>query len=68
MTTIPEGIPVVDALCRILEDGKFGTFNAIKKMLLANTDSGAVFKSKPKPDKKKKEKKKTEHGKQGKLF
>lgn len=32
--TTPEGVLVIDALCRILEDGGFGTFDALKKALL----------------------------------
>lgn len=29
----PEGIPVVDAFCRILEDGGFGTYDAMRQYL-----------------------------------
>lgn len=42
----PEGIPVVDALCRILEDGDFGTMNALKKSLLASAGVGAAVRTK----------------------
>lgn len=56
----PEGIPVVDALCRILEDGNFGAVDLLKRSLLTNTGSGAMLRGKKpsedggkeKPDKK----------------
>lgn len=38
----PEGLPVMDVLCRILEDGGFGTAEAIKRSLLATAGAGAV--------------------------
>jgi len=38
--TTPEGLPVVDAMCRVLEDGGFGTVDALKKTLAAQ--AGAV--------------------------
>lgn len=38
-----EGVPVIDALARILEDGGFSTYDALKRSLLANSGaSGAV--------------------------
>jgi DNA (cytosine-5)-methyltransferase 1 len=40
----PEGLPVVDELCRILEDGGFGTMNTLKKSLLASSGAGAMLK------------------------
>lgn len=40
----PEGTPVVDALCRILSDGGFGKYEAIKRGLLASSGCGAVMK------------------------
>ena len=40
----PEGIPVMDALCRVLEDGGFGAFDALKKSLLNTAGAGAAFK------------------------
>ena len=39
----PEGLPVVDTFCRILEDGGFGTMNALKKSLFNTSGSGAVL-------------------------
>lgn len=45
----PEGIPVVDALCRILEKGGFGTLDALKKGLLASAGCGAAMKSGKRP-------------------
>jgi len=41
----PEGFPVVDALCRILEDGDFGTFDSLKKMLLKTSGCGAALRT-----------------------
>lgn len=46
----PEGLPVVDAICRVLEDGNFGTFNALKRSLLATSGAGAVIRGKPAKD------------------
>jgi DNA (cytosine-5)-methyltransferase 1 len=40
----PQGIPVVDALCRILEDGDYGSFDALKKALLTSAGCGAALK------------------------
>lgn len=44
----PEGVPVIDALCRILEDGNFGTYEALKKSLLMSSGQGAALRGKPK--------------------
>ena len=41
----PEGAPVIDALCRVLEDGGFGAFNALKRSLLASAGAGAAYRS-----------------------
>lgn len=40
----PEGIPVIDAFCRILADGGFGTFEALKKSILASSGTGLAMK------------------------
>jgi hypothetical protein len=40
----PEGIPVVDAFCRILSDGGFGNYEALKQSLLNTASAGAAFK------------------------
>ncbi len=40
----PEGLPVVEAFCRVLEDGNFGRFEAIKRALLASSGAGAALK------------------------
>lgn len=40
----PEGIPVMDALCRILEDGGMGTFEALRKSLFPGC--GAAIRTK----------------------
>jgi DNA (cytosine-5)-methyltransferase 1 len=47
----PEGFPVIDELARILEDGGFGTMDALKKMLLNTSGCGAALKGKPKEKK-----------------
>lgn len=46
----PEGIPVVDALARIAEDGNFGTYDAIRKSLLASSGCGAALRGKSTTD------------------
>jgi DNA (cytosine-5)-methyltransferase 1 len=38
----PEDIPVVDALCRVLADGSFGTVEGLKKSLLAAAGVGGA--------------------------
>ena len=40
-----EGIPVMDALCRILEDGGFGTVDMLKKTLMASSGSGVALRN-----------------------
>jgi DNA (cytosine-5)-methyltransferase 1 len=52
----PEGIPVIDAMGRIFQDGDFMTVDALKKMVVAQT--GAVFglKGGKKPERPKKAK------------
>lgn len=45
----PEGIPVLDALTRILEDGGFGVADALKKAMLHSSGAGAAMRGKPKP-------------------
>lgn len=37
----PEGIPVVDAFCQILEDGSYGEYNALRKSMVSMTDARA---------------------------
>jgi len=55
----PDGLPVVDTLCFILEDGGFGNFNALKRSLINNYNAGAAIRSnvKKRKSRKKKEKK-----------
>jgi DNA (cytosine-5)-methyltransferase 1 len=43
----PEGLPVVDAFCRVLEDGGFGTVDLLKKTLLSSAGVGAALKARP---------------------
>ena len=39
----PEGVPVIDALARVLTDGGFSTYNALKASLAAQAGAGAVL-------------------------
>jgi len=41
----PEGVPVIDALARVLADGGFGGFDAMKASLRARAGAGAVMRS-----------------------
>lgn len=43
--TTPEGILVIDALCRILQDGGFGTYDALKKALVSSSGAGAALRA-----------------------
>jgi len=52
----PEGIPVVDAFCRILEDGGFGGYDALKKTILSTSGIGVAMKGKSKIKQHKKDK------------
>jgi DNA (cytosine-5)-methyltransferase 1 len=54
----PEGVPVVDALCRILADGSFGGYDALRKSLLASSGAGAMLRRDQAPTKPKRSKKK----------
>jgi DNA (cytosine-5)-methyltransferase 1 len=46
----PEGIPVVDALCRVLEDGGFGAYDALRKSILTTAGVGAAVRSRKRRD------------------
>lgn len=46
----PEGLPVVDAMCRALEDGGFGTVDALKRGLAATPGSGAMLRGQRRAD------------------
>ena len=59
----PEGLPVVDAVCRILEDGSFGAFNSLKRSLLSTSGMGAALRNKSQ-----KKNKKHKESAQGELF
>lgn len=50
----PEGIPVMDAFCRILEDGDYGPYDSLRKALLSTSGNGAILKIKTKKDKREK--------------
>lgn len=56
----PDGVPVLDKFCLLLEEGGFGTWDMIKKSLLTQTGAAAVIKPKSRPSgKRKKPQKKT---------
>jgi len=40
----PEGLPVVDVFCKILEDGDYGNYNALKRSILSSAGCGAALK------------------------
>lgn len=39
----PEGLPVMDAFCKILSDGEYGDYEALKKALAANAQAWGVL-------------------------
>ena len=41
----PEGLPVMDVMCRILEDGGFGTVDSLKRSLLSSAGCGAALRT-----------------------
>lgn len=43
----PKGLPIIDALCLIFEEGGFGTFNALKRGLLVSSGAGVGIKGQP---------------------
>jgi len=43
----PEGLSMLDSFCMILEEGGMGTFEALKRSLLASSGAGALVKGKP---------------------
>jgi DNA (cytosine-5)-methyltransferase 1 len=45
----PEGIPVIDAMCQMLEAGEYGTFDALKEALLTSAGAGAALRSSQPP-------------------
>jgi len=42
--TTPEGIPVMDAFCKILSDGNYGDYEALRKVLSSTAGCGAMIK------------------------
>lgn len=44
----PEGVPVVDALCRVLEDGGFGAYESLRKSILTTAGCGGAVRTRPK--------------------
>ena len=42
-----EGIPVIDAFCKILADGRYGDYETLRKTLLSTSGAGALLKGKP---------------------
>lgn len=47
--TTPEGFPVMDVFCAMIEKGGYGSADAIKKSLLESAGAGAAYKSAGKP-------------------
>lgn len=43
----PEGVPVLDALALVYEEGGFGTYDALRRSLYASSGHAAALKSKP---------------------
>ena len=41
----PDGLPVVDTFCRILEDRGFGGYDAVRRNLYETSGSGAALRS-----------------------
>ena len=41
----PDGVPVIDVLCHILESGSFGSFDILKKSLVHNPTAGGLMRS-----------------------
>lgn len=58
----PEGVPVLDAICRVLEDGGFGVYDSLRRSLLASSGCGAAIRAKAG------KKRKTKRKKQKRLF
>lgn len=54
--TTKEGLPVVDTFCRILEDGGFGAYDALKQSILATSGAGAAIKGQSRAKKNRKTK------------
>ncbi len=44
----PEGIPVIDAFCRVLEHGGFGGYDALRKSILTSAGCGGALRELPK--------------------
>lgn len=42
----PEGLPVIDVLCKILEKGGMGVFDSLKRSLTLSSGSGAIVQGK----------------------
>jgi site-specific DNA-cytosine methylase len=64
----PDGLPIVDTMCRILQDGGFGTLDALRRSLGVLPGSKGVLRSQPREDKKKTEKPKAVKPAQATLF
>ena len=62
----PKGLPVVDAFCRVLEDGGFGVYEALKRSLLSTAGMGAALRNKSRNTKE--EKQEPDESMQGELF
>ena len=56
----PEGVPVMDAFCHIMEEGGWGSYDLLKKSLALSAGVGGAMKSRNPRKRKKKDKKKKE--------
>ncbi len=48
----PEGLPVVDAFCLILEEGGFGTYDSLRRSLATSSGVGAAARGQTKKPRK----------------
>lgn len=46
----PEGVPVIDALCHVLEEGGFGAYDALRRSLYGTAGIGAALRRKKKTE------------------
>jgi DNA (cytosine-5)-methyltransferase 1 len=45
----PDGIPVIDALCRVLADGEFGAYDGLRRSLLNTSGVGGALRGRNRP-------------------
>ncbi len=51
----PEGVPVIDAMCRVLADGGFSDYDALRKTMAAQGAVGALRRDKTAPKRRRKQ-------------